>query len=201
MITKQQLEKAIATAEVTEGDFLVFAQSTQDPQAKAMFQAMAKDVSSHLQQLYHKLDQMEYSSWVTKVEPRPPRLRNAIVAFVAGGAVCVLGEAVTDFWQTVLGISHRRAGDHAVVTLIFLAALLTGLGWFDKVARVTGAGLAVPVTGFANALTSSALEFKREGLVYGVSGRMFQLTGAVIMLGVVTAMAVGLIASVRGLLR
>lgn len=142
-----------------------------------------------------------YTELVKKAEPKPPRLRNALFAFFVGGAVCVLGELITDFWEAVLHISHKRAGDHTVVTLIFLGALLTGLGVFDKLARHAGAGLAVPVTGFANAMTSCALEFKREGLVFGVGGRMFQLAGAVIVFGVTTAFVVGVIASLAQMMR
>lgn len=142
-----------------------------------------------------------YKQMVTKAEPQPPRLRNAVMAFLSGGLVCLFGEAVTDFWERVLGISHKQAADPTVATLIFLAALLTGLGYFDKLARFAGAGLAVPVTGFANAMTASALEFKREGLVFGVGGRMFQLAGAVIVFGVVTAFAVGIVAGVARLFR
>ncbi|HYF79576.1 MAG TPA: stage V sporulation protein AC [Symbiobacteriaceae bacterium] len=139
--------------------------------------------------------QAAYTELVKKAEPKPPRLRNALYAFFTGGAVCLTGELITDFWEAVLGVSHKRAGDHTVVTLIFIGALLTGLGVFDKLARRAGAGLAVPVTGFANAMASSALEFKREGLVFGVGGRMFQLAGAVIVFGVTTAFVVGVLAS------
>jgi stage V sporulation protein AC len=139
-----------------------------------------------------------YQRMVARAEPSPPRLRNAVMAFVSGGLVCVLGEGLTDFWEAVLGISHKDAANPTVATLIFLSSLLTGLGLFDKLARHAGAGLAVPVTGFANAMTASALEFKREGLVFGVGGRMFQLAGAVIVFGVVTAFAVSIVA---GLLR
>lgn len=136
-----------------------------------------------------------YKQMVTKAEQKPPRLRNAIAAFVVGGLVCVAGEGITDFWEAALNISHKKAGDPTVATLVFLAALLTGLGVFDKLARFGGAGLAVPVTGFANAMTASALEFKREGLVFGIGGRMFQLAGAVIVFGVTTAFFVGLVAA------
>lgn len=194
MIKQADLEKAIATVETLQGNYLVFAENTQDKQAKAMFKAMAGDVTRHLQPLHLRLDQMVYSQAVTKAEPAPAYLRNAISAFVVGGLVCVIGEAITDFWEAVMGISHKRAGDPTVATLIFAAALLTGLGRFDKLARFAGAGLAVPVTGFANALASCAMEFKREGLVYGVGGRMFQLAGAVIVFGVITAFAMGIIA-------
>jgi len=145
--------------------------------------------------------QAAYQQVVRKAEPKPPRLRNAIAAFVTGGLVCVLGEGLTDFWEAVLGVSHKRAGDAAVVTLIFLSALLTGLGYFDKLARFAGAGLTVPVTGFANAMTSCAVEFRREGLVFGVGGRMFQLAGAVIVFGVVTAFVVGIFISLVQMMR
>jgi len=148
-----------------------------------------------------KTQQAIYQAFVKKAEPKPPRLRNAIFAFVVGGLVCVLGEAITDFWEAVLGVSHKRAADPAVATLIFVATLLTGLGVFDTLARYAGAGLAVPVTGFANAMASAALEFKREGLVYGVGSRMFQLAGSVIVFGVVTAFAVGVFTALSQMFR
>lgn len=142
-----------------------------------------------------------YRQMVARAEPGPPRLRNAIMAFISGGLVCTVGELITDFWERVLRISHKQAADPTVATLIFVAALLTGLGYFDKLARYAGAGLAVPVTGFANAMTSSALEFKREGLVFGIGGRMFQLAGAVIVYGVVTAFTVGIVTGIARLVR
>lgn len=142
-----------------------------------------------------------YTELVKKAEPKPPRLRNALFAFFVGGTVCFLGELLTDFWEAALGITHKKAGDPTVVTMVFLGALLTGLGVFDKVARYAGAGLSVPVTGFANAMAACALEFKREGLVFGVGGRMFQLAGAVIVFGVTTAFVVGLIASLAQMIR
>lgn len=142
-----------------------------------------------------------YRRMVLKAEPGPPRLRNAVMAFVSGGLVCMLGEGITDFWERVLRISHKQAADPTVATLIFLASLLTGLGYFDKLARYAGAGLAVPVTGFANAMTASAMEFKREGLIFGIGGRMFQLAGAVIVYGVVTAFLVGIITGIVRLVR
>jgi len=142
-----------------------------------------------------------YTEVVKKAEPKPPRLKNALYAFFAGGLVCLIGEGVTDLWEAGMGISHKKAGDPTVATMIFLGALLTGLGVFDKLAKHAGAGLAVPVTGFANAMTSAALEFKREGLVYGVGSRMFMLAGSVIVFGVVTAFVVGVIASLVQMFR
>lgn len=202
MIKQKDLQQAIATMETLEGTYLTFASSTEDKQAQSMYQAMAKDAANHLQKLYQKLNQMQYQEKVKQLEPKGPRLQNALKAFFFGGLVCVLGEGITDFWERVMSISHKKAGDPTVATLIFFAALLTGLGWFDKLQRAAGAGLSVPVTGFANALTASALEFKREGLVYGVGSRMFQLAGSVIVFGVVTAMLVGVIAALgQALLR
>jgi stage V sporulation protein AC len=145
--------------------------------------------------------QATYKEIVKKAEPKPPRLRNALIAFFTGGLVCLVGEVITDFWEAVMQISHKKAGDPTVATMIFIGALLTGLGVFDKLARHAGAGLSVPVTGFANAMTASALEFKREGLVFGVDGRMFQLAGSVIVFGVVTAFLVGIVASLVQMFR
>ncbi|HLO03525.1 MAG TPA: stage V sporulation protein AC [Symbiobacteriaceae bacterium] len=145
-------------------------------------------------------EQRAYTQWISQREPKPPRLRNAGLAFLSGGLVCLLGELITDFWEATLKISHQDAADQTVTTLVALAALLTGLGVFDKLARYAGAGLAVPVTGFSNALTCSAMEFKREGLILGIGGRMFQLAGPVITYGVVTAFFVGLVKALAKLL-
>jgi stage V sporulation protein AC len=143
--------------------------------------------------------QAMYKKVVTKAEGKPPRLRNAVYAFLAGGLVCLIGQAISDFWAWFMDLSTEEAGNPTVATMIFIAALLTGLGVFDNIARVAGMGVGVPVTGFANSMTSSALEFKREGLVYGVGSRMFQLAGSIIVFGVVTAFAVGVIAALGDL--
>lgn len=139
--------------------------------------------------------QKRYQQMVQQREPKPPRLRNAIAAFGIGGLVSVVGQALTQMYQAALHLDKQKAGDPAVATMIFLGALLTGLGFFDKMARFGGAGLAVPVTGFANSIVASALEFKREGLVFGVGSKMFLLAGSVITFGVVTAFVVGLVAA------
>lgn len=141
-------------------------------------------------------NQMRYQKLVQQREWKPPRLRNGALAFLSGGAVCVVGQTLTDFYVRVMGLDQKAAGNPAVATMILIGALLTGFGVFDKLARHAGAGLAVPVTGFANSIVASALEFKREGLVYGVGGKMFQLAGSVIVFGVVTAFFVGIVAAV-----
>jgi stage V sporulation protein AC len=139
------------------------------------------------------VDQKRYTELVKELVPKPLYLRNALMAFVFGGIVCIIGQFFTDLYKISFKLSGTEAGNPAVATMIFLGALLTGLGLFDKIARYGGAGLSVPVTGFANSVVASALEFKREGLVFGVGSKMFMLAGSVITFGVVTAFVIGLI--------
>lgn len=142
------------------------------------------------------VDQKRYTELVRDTAPRPRYFRNALFAFLFGGLIALIGQGFIDFYRFALDLNVKEAANPAVATMIFIGALLTGLGQFDKLARVAGAGLAVPVTGFANSLTSAALEFKREGLVYGVGSKMFILAGSVITFGVVTAFVIGLIYAV-----
>lgn len=139
------------------------------------------------------VEQKRYTAMVRDLVPRPQYLKNALLAFFTGGIVCIVGQFFTDFYRILMHMSAKQAGNPAVATMIFIGALLTGLGVFDKLARYAGAGLAVPVTGFANSIVSSALEFKREGLVLGIGSKMFILAGTIITFGVVTAFFVGLI--------
>lgn len=136
----------------------------------------------------------EYRKLSREEKPAPPLLRNALTAFVSGGAVCLLGQAIQNGY-IFLGFTSKEAANPTVVTVIFLASLLTGLGLFDRLANIAGAGIAVPVTGFANSLTAAALEFKKEGLVLGVGSRIFYLAGSVVLFGVVTAFVVGMISA------
>ncbi len=137
----------------------------------------------------------DYQSMVKQETPKPLLWRNSLMAFISGGVVCLLGQFIQNMYLA-LGFSTKDAANPTVATMIFLAALLTGLGLFDNIARWTGAGTAIPVTGFANSMTSAALEFKKEGLVLGVGSRMFSLAGSVIVFGVVTAFVVGLVSAI-----
>jgi stage V sporulation protein AC len=141
------------------------------------------------------VDQQKYQNLSQKIIPQPNILRNAAWAFIFGGIVCIIGQFILECYARLMKIPVEKAGDPAVATMIFLGALLTGLGWFDKLARYAGAGLAVPVTGFANSIVSAALEFKKEGFIQGIGSKMFILAGSVITYGVVTAFFVGLIYS------
>lgn len=141
------------------------------------------------------LTEKEFQEITKRETPRPPLIRNSIVAFISGGLVCLIGQVIQNAY-IALGFSPAEAANPTVVTVIFLAALLTGLGVFDQIARYTGAGTLVPVTGFANSVTAAALEFKKEGMVLGIGSRMFILAGSVIVFGVVTAFVVGLISAI-----
>lgn len=145
-----------------------------------------------------KLSQKQYQQMVTSRQPKIPVLRRAIRAFVSGGLICTFGQFLVNTYRDVLGMSQDMASSAATATVILIGALLTGLGYFDKVASFAGAGIAVPVTGFANSMVSSAMEFKREGLIFGIGSHMFGLAGSVIVYGVVTAFFVGLIVSLVG---
>ncbi|HHX87857.1 MAG TPA: stage V sporulation protein AC [Firmicutes bacterium] len=134
----------------------------------------------------------EFKEIVRKSSPKRPLLKNLIFAFLSGGTICLIGQAIQNLY-TGFGFSNQEATSATVSTVIFAGSLLTGLGVFDKIARFAGAGSAIPVTGFANSLTSAALEFKKEGLVAGLSSKMFILAGSVIVFGVVTAFVVGII--------
>lgn len=140
-------------------------------------------------------DPQRYQKLVDEMEPKPALVADALSAFATGGIVGLIGQALTDMYAALLNLSPVEAGAPAVATIIFLTALLTGLGVFDKLARYAGAGLTVPVTGFANSMTSAALEFRSEGFVLGVGSKMFSLAGTVIAWGVVTAFFVGIVAS------
>ncbi len=133
---------------------------------------------------------------IHKIKKPPPNLlKNCFYAFVFGGVVSVLGQLLLYFFISI-GFSPEKAGDPMVATLILLASLLTASGYYDNIGRIAGAGLAVPVTGFANAVTSDALEFKKEGLILGVGAKMFNLAGPVIVFGVITAFIIGIISTI-----
>jgi len=143
--------------------------------------------------------QREYQALAKAYEPSRPLLKNFVRAFVVGGAISVLGQGLEDLFIHYFGFTQKTAGNPTVAILILLAAVATGLGVFDKLAAWAGAGTAVPVTGFANSIVSTALEHKSEGYVLGVGGNMFKLAGSVLVFGVVAAFFIGIIRSLPGL--
>lgn len=127
-----------------------------------------------------------------QMKPKPPVVRNTIWAFAVGGLITMVGQGFLLFFQG-LGLAPLAAGAATSIALIFIAALLTGLGVYDEIARYAGAGTIVPITGFANSMVAPALEAKAEGLVLGVGARLFTIAGPILVFGIVAGWIVGLI--------
>mgnify|MGYP000494613054 CR=1 FL=1 len=137
--------------------------------------------------------QQQYQDFAKAREPKTPILRNCIRAFIVGGIICTIGQALNWFFMTYFNFDEKTAGNPTVAVLVFLSALFTSLGFYDHIAQWGGAGTAVPVTGFANTIASAALEHKSEGFVLGVGGNMFKIAGPVIVFGVFSAFVVAII--------
>ena len=135
----------------------------------------------------------KYKQLVDKYTPKENRLYNAVIAFISGGLMGVLGQLILQLYSGFLSIPTKEAGTYMIITLIFIGCLLTCLGFFDKWVHFARAGLFIPITGFAHAMMSAALEYKKEGLVTGIGASMFKLSGAVIIFGVVSAYVFGLL--------
>ena len=134
----------------------------------------------------------EYQQYVKRKAKKSPLLKNTALAFGVGGAICALGQALLNRYQN-LGLDQEQAGTAVSVTLVFAAAVLTGLGWFDKLAKRAGAGTLVPITGFANAMVSPALEFKSEGFITGTAAKLFVVAGPVLVYGISASILYGLL--------
>jgi stage V sporulation protein AC len=139
-----------------------------------------------------EMSNQEYGKYVGEKSKPSPMGKDLIWAFVVGGLICVLGQGLTALYQA-LGLSETDAGAAVSMTLITAAALLTGLGLFDDIAKRAGAGTLVPITGFANAMVSPALEFKSEGLVLGTGAKLFTIAGPVLVYGISASVVYGLI--------
>ena len=136
------------------------------------------------------MKKQEYVEYVEGRAKKSPILKNCIFAFLIGGLICIIGQGLKDLY-IYLGINQEESGILSSVSLIFLSALLTGLGVFDNIARHAGAGTLVPITGFANAITSEAIDAKSEGFVLGVCAKIFSIAGPVITFAVLSGAIYG----------
>ena len=134
-----------------------------------------------------------YKKYADARAPRSPLLRDCTRAFLVGGLICSIGQALTDIYTKLCGMEKQDAGTLTAATLVLVAAILTGFGVFDRIAKFAGAGTLVPITGFANAVVSPAIDAKSEGLILGVGAKVFSVAGPVLLYGTLAGTAYGVV--------
>lgn len=139
------------------------------------------------------MNKEKYKELTNKIVPKEDKLKNGIITFIVGGLVGLLGQIIVFILENNFDVAHKDATSIMIVILIFIASLCTALGFFDDLVAKAKAGLIVPITGFAHAMTSSMLDYKKEGFVTGIGANAFKLTGSVILYGVVSAYIFGIV--------
>ena len=139
----------------------------------------------------------EYDALVRQLSPKSPIWKDTLMAFLVGGGICVVGQLILNGWGE-LGLAKDDAATATSVTLVFLSVLATALGLYHRLARYAGAGTLVPITGFANAVASPAIDFRAEGLITGTAVRMFTVVGPVIVFGTAASAVYGLVLWLMG---
>ena len=143
-------------------------------------------------------EQIKYSKKVSALAPKSKAGLQCLSAFVSGGAICCIGQLVHDAGNALFLFTESELSAFTAIVMVFLGALLTGVGVYDKIGSWAGAGSVVPITGFANSVVAPAMEFKREGLVLGVGAKLFTIAGPVLACGISASIIVGLIACIPG---
>lgn len=134
----------------------------------------------------------EYEKYADEKVPKPTYIKNIILAFLMGGFICVIGQILNN-WLNSKGLDEKSVATATSMILVFIGTFLTGLGFYDQIGKIGGAGAAIPITGFANAMASPAMEFKKEGFIFGVAAKMFIIAGPVIVYGVGSSILVGMV--------
>ncbi len=134
-----------------------------------------------------------YIAYVHSFDPPTKHLKNCFRAFLVGGLICCVGQFLRDILEQAFSLSGDELSGAVSIVLIFLGTLLTGLGVYDRIGRNAGAGSIVPITGFANSVASPAIEFKTEGMIYGMAAKMFIVAGPIIVFGVLAGTLVGIL--------
>ena len=142
--------------------------------------------------MHTQAEKDKYQKMVKELSPNSKLIPNCIKAFLIGGAFCIVGQFILNTFKNY-GMTPDSAATYTSIILIFIGVALTGFGLYQRLGKFAGAGSAVPITGFANAMAAAAIEYKKEGHVMGVGARMFLLAGPVIVFGTCTSMVVGLI--------
>ena len=140
-----------------------------------------------------EINKNTYDKMTKKASPPSPKLKDCVLAFLVGGFICAIGETFSYIYSEFCDLNPNIVKMLVPVTLITIAAILTGLGIFEKIAKYAGAGTLVPITGFSNAVVSPAVEFKSEGFILGVGAKMFTIAGPVIVYGTVASVVYGVI--------
>lgn len=143
-------------------------------------------------QLHKVSKEQEYKEYVSKKMPKPSYFKNCLWAFMVGGIICTIAQFIMNTAKNI-GLNKTDSSTVTVMSMIFIGAFLTGLGVYDKIGKRAGAGSIVPITGFANSIVSPAMEFKREGYVFGVAAKMFILAGPVLVYGFGSSVVIGLL--------
>jgi stage V sporulation protein AC len=144
------------------------------------------------------MDKKTYRRFADAHAPHSPMTKNCLFAFLCGGGICTLGQALRQGYETFLHMPEEDAALLTSMTLILLAVVLTAFGVFDRIAKFAGAGTLVPITGFANSMVASAIEYKKEGPVLGVGSKMFSVAGPVLVCGISAATIIGIIYWILG---
>lgn len=140
----------------------------------------------------------EYGKMAKKASPSSPAFKDCLLAFTVGGFICALAEGIYN-WMSFYGLDEKQGRSVAMICIIVLTAILTGVGVFDNIAKFAGAGTMVPISGFANSVVAPALEFKAEGKITGTAAQMFSIAGPVIVFGCSSAAVYGFIIYIFGL--
>jgi stage V sporulation protein AC len=139
-----------------------------------------------------KMSSKQYEEYIKNKMPKPKYLKNCVAAFISGGIICDVAQFISNTAKNY-GYNQEAVSSVTATSMVFLGAFLTGIGIYDRIGRFAGAGSIVPITGFANSMVSPAMEFKREGFVFGVGAKMFILAGPVLVYGISTSIVIGVI--------
>ncbi len=139
------------------------------------------------------MEKKEYQAYIKEVTPTNQLWVQMLKAFITGGIICTIGQAILQFGSATLGLDEKMAGSFDAMILILLSILLTGFNIYPKIVKWGGAGALVPITGFANSVAAPAIEYRKEGLVYGIGVKIFTIAGPVILYGIFTSWLLGLI--------
>lgn len=152
-----------------------------------------KDKETRADDVSKKQVAKAYGKYAEQFTPKPKYFLNSLKAMVTGGAICVLSLWIENRFISACGLSEKESATYTVMILVMSAQLVTGLGWFDTIGKFAGAGVIVPITGFANSMVAPAIEYKKEGIVLGVGAKLFSLAGPVLVCGITVSALIGIV--------